>query len=147
MSFWFCTIFGLFFVVVIFFNLFMWNIFSYELEVIFYIQYFSTFSIVFFLFTIIFLSIIFIFWLLNNRNIHYNFTYNTIKLKKQTVKPRLVQRQLSFKASVIKGNWSFFFTSEVSFVKYSNAWERGFTLCLCVFVPFLAWDPSPGDQG
>ena len=55
----------------------MWNIFSCELEVIFYIQYFSTFSIVFSLFTIIFLSIIFIFWLLNNRNIHYAFTYNT----------------------------------------------------------------------
>ena len=54
----------------------MWNIFSCELEVIFYIQYFSTFSIVFSLFTIIFLSIIFTFWLLNNRNIHYTFTYN-----------------------------------------------------------------------
>ena len=48
----------------------MWNIFSCELEVIFYIQYFSTFSIVFSLTTIIFLSIIL-------RNIHYTFTYNT----------------------------------------------------------------------
>ena len=55
----------------------MRNIFSCELEVIFYIEYFSTFSIVFSLSTIIFLSIIFIFWLLNNRNIHYTFKYNT----------------------------------------------------------------------
>ena len=55
----------------------MWNIISCELEVIFYIQYFSAFSFVFSLSTIIFLSIIFIFWLLNNRNIHYTFTYNT----------------------------------------------------------------------
>ena len=100
MSFWFCTIVGLFFAVVIFFNLFTWNIISCELEVIFYIQLlFFYFFYCLFSFHDNLLSIIFIFWPLSNRNIHYTFTYNTPDkiFKKRQLTNKFKDKYLSIK--------------------------------------------------
>ena len=75
----------------------MWSIFYCESEVIFLLSIFFCFSFP----MISFLSITFIFFASSGlhkkqRSIHYNWTYSTIKLIQQTVKPKLGQREVSF---------------------------------------------------